>query len=183
MLHPNGMQVRWLGTSAVVADVVRLVNDVYAEAERGLWRDGTTRTTAAEVAELVAAGELAAAYRNGQLVGVVRVAADGAEFGLLAAAPEHRGAGVGRALVDFAEDRGRERGAPVMRLELLVPREFRHPGKQFLQAWYGRRGYHLVGTTSVAAAHPQFAALLATPCDVERYEKPLTVHTGWSRTG
>jgi GNAT superfamily N-acetyltransferase len=164
------VQIEWVGAGEVDA-VVRLVNAVYAEAERGLWRDGMTRTTAAEVAGLVAAQEIAGAYGEGELIGVVWVAGDGGEFGMLAAG--RRGAGVGRALVDFAEDRGRERGAPAMRLELLVPREFPHPGKEFLAAWYGRRGYRRLAGTTVAAAHPHLAHLLATPCDVHRYEKPL----------
>ena len=37
----------------------------------------------------------------------------------------------------------------VMRLEVLVPRTWTHPSKQFLKAWYGRRGYRLVRTTPV----------------------------------
>jgi hypothetical protein len=28
-----------------------------------------------------------------------------------------------------------------MQLELLVPRDWRHPSKEFLKSWYGRRGY------------------------------------------
>jgi GNAT superfamily N-acetyltransferase len=165
------VRIEWLAADAAGV-VARLVNRVYAEAERGLWRDGMTRTTVDEVAGLIAAGEIAGAVGTG-LVGVVRVAADGGEFGMLAAAPEHRGAGIGRALVDFAEDRGRERGSRLMRLELLVPREVRHPGKEFLQAWYERRGYRRVGTSTVAAVHPHLAGLLTTPCDVHRYEKDL----------
>jgi hypothetical protein len=36
--------------------LARLVNDVYAVAEAGLWRDGADRTTAAEIAGLVRGG-------------------------------------------------------------------------------------------------------------------------------
>ncbi|RYP70667.1 hypothetical protein DL771_005271 [Monosporascus sp. 5C6A] len=42
--------------------LARIVNEVYVEAEAGIWRDGYQRTSAAEVAELIRAGELAVAY-------------------------------------------------------------------------------------------------------------------------
>ena len=48
----------------LVDQLTGLVNDVYATAESGLWRDGTTRTTASELAELIRAGEIAVAARR-----------------------------------------------------------------------------------------------------------------------
>ncbi len=60
-----------------------------------------------------------------------------------------------------------------MQLELLVPREWRHPSKQFLKESYGRLGYRLLHTRGIDDAHPQLAPLLATPCELEVYEKPL----------
>jgi GNAT superfamily N-acetyltransferase len=155
-----------------------LINAVYATAERGLWRAGATRTTASELAGLVAARQIAVATRHSQLAGSVRihdVSADLSEFGLLVAAADHQGAGVGRALVDFAERSSRERGLRAMQLELLVPRTWRHPSKEFLKSWYGRRGYRLVRTERVDQAHSHLAPLLATPCDVLVYAKPLQV--------
>lgn len=56
-----------------VAEVVDLVNRVYADAETGLWRDGAVRTDPAEVAALISAGELVGAWVDGRLVGAVRV--------------------------------------------------------------------------------------------------------------
>jgi GNAT superfamily N-acetyltransferase len=101
------------------------------------------------------------------------VAEDTSEFGLLVSAVDHRGTGVGRALLDFAERRSHECGLRAIQLELLVPQGFTHPTKEFLKAWYGRRAYRLVRTRSVDAAHPHLAPLLATPCVVEVREKPL----------
>ena len=60
-----------------------------------------------------------------------------------------------------------------MQLELLLPREWQHPSKEFLKAWYGRIGYQLIRTTTIDEAHPHLAPLLATPCDFAIYEKPL----------
>ena len=160
----------------LVERLTGLVNEVYAATEGGLWRPGTPRTTTAEVAGLVAAGQIAVAVFGAEAVGCVQVrdvAAGVGEFGMLAAAPEHRGAGIGRALVGFAERRARARRLRAMRLDLLVPREGRLPHKEFLKAWYERLGYELVGTAPVAEVHPHLAALQAVPCAVLRYEKPL----------
>jgi GNAT superfamily N-acetyltransferase len=170
--------VRMLGAAdaGLAERLSSLVNDVYAVAERGLWRDGATRTTASELEGYIRAGQIAVAAPNGRLAGAVRVhdvADDASEFGLLAAAPEHRGTGVGRELLDFAERSARERGHRTMRLELLVPRDWSHPSKEFLKAWYGRRGYRIVRTDSFEEAYPHLAPLLATRCGLEIHEKPL----------
>jgi ribosomal protein S18 acetylase RimI-like enzyme len=160
----------------LVDRITRLVNDVYATAERGLWRAGAARTTAAEMAALVAAGEVAVAAVDGQLAGVVRVQvlSEGTgELGMLVAASEHRGAGVGRALVDFAERCSRERGLRTVQLELLVPRASDHPAKVFLDDWYRRLGYEVVSIADARDALPSHAALLAVPCDFVIYEKEL----------
>jgi GNAT superfamily N-acetyltransferase len=162
--------------AALVERLAALVNEAYAAAERGLWRDGWSRTRASDLAELVRAREIAIAVRQARVVGSVRVrdVADGAgEFGLLASASDQRGTGIGRALVAFAEDHGRVRGLRAMRLELLVPRGWRHPDKEHLRAWYGRLGYRRTGTADVAEPYPHLVPLLATACDIETYEKPL----------
>jgi predicted GNAT superfamily acetyltransferase len=92
---------------------------------------------------------------------------------MLVAAPDQRGTGVGRALVAFAEEHSRERGLRAIQLELLVPRAWRHPSKEFLKAWYGRLGYRPVRTGSIEDNYPHLAPLLATPCDLDIYEKRL----------
>jgi GNAT superfamily N-acetyltransferase len=94
---------------------------------------------------------------EGQLAGSIRIhdaSPDVAEFGLLVAAPKYRSIGVGRALVDFAEWSAAQRGMRVMQLELLVPRAWRHPSKEFLSAWYGRRGYRVIDARSIDDALP-----------------------------
>ena len=169
------LQIRPAGDDAVGA-VTKMINEVYAAAERGPWADGAARTGPAEVAGLVRDGELVVAWLDGRLAGCVRVRRvddDTSEFGMLAADPRHRGVGVGRELVRFAERWSREAGRETMRLELLVPREWAHPDKEFLAAWYGRLGYRVVGTGTVEDSHPDLAPLLATPCAVVVYQKDL----------
>ena len=171
LLEPNASQ-----DARLVDELTALINGVYATAESGLWRDGATRTTATEVAELIRSSQIAVATRDGRIVGSVRmhdVAPDASEFGLLVAAPDDRGTGVGRALLEFVERDSRERGLRAVQLELLVPRGWSHPSKEFLKGWYGRRGYRIIRTESLDAAYPKLAPLLATPCDLEIHEKRL----------
>ena len=153
-----------------------LVNRVYRVAEAGLWVDGATRTTAAETAAMIAAGEVAVARVDGQLVGAVRILQlDGraGELGMLVADPDRRGIGIGRDLVAFAEELSRQRGLGAMQLELLVPREWTHPEKERLHAWYSRIGYAPVRSGTIDGSYPHLAPLLATPCDFVIYEKDL----------
>jgi GNAT superfamily N-acetyltransferase len=156
--------------------ITDLVNQVYTVAEAGLWVDGAARTTVKEIVGLVRAGQIAVARLDGRIVGCVRVQRldrDKGEFGMLAADAAHRGVGIGRELVRFAEDKCREDGLTTMQLELLVPRTWTHPSKEILAGWYTRIGYRLVRTGTIDEAYPALAPLLATPCDFAIYHKDL----------
>ena len=50
----------------LVDHLTDLINRVYEVAEAGLWRDGATRTTASELAELIRAQQIAVATRFGE---------------------------------------------------------------------------------------------------------------------
>jgi GNAT superfamily N-acetyltransferase len=162
----------------LVGEITDLTNSVYAVAEAGLWVEGAARTTTAEVAEMIAGEEITLARVDGRIVGSIRIQQldDGVgEFGMLVADPDHRGEGIGRELVRFAEELSRRRGLDTMQLELLVPRDWTHPNKEFLDAWYTRIGYRPVRTGNFEQSYPQLEPLLATPCDFVIYRKPLTV--------
>jgi GNAT superfamily N-acetyltransferase len=161
---------------ALVGEITDLVNRVYTTAEEGMWVEGATRTTASALAESIAAGEIAVARMDGQIIGAVRIQqldAGTGEFGMLVADPARRGEGIGRELVAFAEELSRQRGLAVMQLELLVPREWTHPTKQFLQAWYRRMGYRPARSSTIDESDPQLAPLLATPSEFVVYHKDL----------
>jgi GNAT superfamily N-acetyltransferase len=153
---------------ALAGDLAPIVNRVYALSEGDLWESDKRRTDEAELRERIAAGEIAVAANGSRPLGCVRVREvepGVAELGLLAVDPDHQGAGVGRALVDFAERHARDGGATRMRLELLVPRDGAHPHKDRLDAWYSRRGYRPIGTRPVETS--------AVPCEFVIYERPL----------
>ena len=156
--------------------IADLVNRVYAESERGLWKAGTQRTNAEEITAFAEAGELAVARLGGRLAGVVRIRRldpETGEFGMLAADPAVHGRGVGRELVRFAEEVSRERGSTVMRLELLVPRGRVAEPKEILRAWYERRGYRLQRVGTIDEDYPLLAPHLAGPADYQIYRKRL----------
>ncbi|MEV4345161.1 GNAT family N-acetyltransferase [Actinoplanes sp. NPDC049596] len=163
--------------AATTGRLAEIVNEAYAEGEKGLWRAGTPRTSPAEIAELAARGRLAVARREGRILGAVRVQmlepALG-RLGMLAADPRERGRGVGRELVRFAEEHARSAGAAAMQLELLVPIGGEHPVKEFLRAWYTRIGYRPAGVESLAADYPDLAPLLAVPCELAVFRKEFS---------
>jgi GNAT superfamily N-acetyltransferase len=163
--------------SRLTATIARLVNEVYAVAEDGLWVENATRTTRDEVAALIGAGEISVARDGDQIVGCIRIQhldSDTSEFGMLVAAFANRSLGVGRELVNFAERKCVGSGRRTMQLELLVPRSWSHPSKEFLAQWYGRLGYVIVRTGTIDEAYPHLAPLLATPCDFVIYRRDLT---------
>jgi GNAT superfamily N-acetyltransferase len=175
------MEIELLPSSAaddlsLIDRVTALVNQVYAESEKGLWQGSTDRTSAGEVAGFVRAGEIAVARVDGDLAGSVRLQRldeTTGEFGMLAADPARRGAGIGRDLVRFAERASLAAGCRRMQLELLVPREWTHPSKQFLAEWYDRLGYRVTHRADLAEDYPHLAPSLATPCDFLIYHKEL----------
>ncbi|WP_067498783.1 GNAT family N-acetyltransferase [Actinoplanes sp. TFC3] len=156
--------------------LTELINQAYLEGEKGLWRAGAVRISEPELAELIGRGEIAVARQAGRLAGCVRVVQPErgvGELGLLAVAPSQQGSGAGRGLVRFAEQWARDRGLPVMQLQLLVPATGEHPVKQFLRAWYTRLGFRLVDSGEVAGHHPDLAPLLAVECRFLTFHKDL----------
>ncbi|MFI7000301.1 GNAT family N-acetyltransferase [Nocardia sp. NPDC050175] len=163
--------------AALVAELTELINRVYTVAEAGIWRDDYHRTTPSELASLIRAGEIVAARSaDDRITGAVRVQqlGDGiGEFGMLVCAPDQRGTGIGRALVNFAEHWCAEQGAETVQLELLVPRGWTHPVKESLRNWYLRLGYILERKGELELDYPHLVPLLATPCDFLIFHKPL----------
>jgi ribosomal protein S18 acetylase RimI-like enzyme len=160
----------------LVEELVHIVNSAYAVGEVGLWLDGTARIRAVEIAAAIRAGAMLAAALDGRVVGCAYVRpldAGTAELSMVSAVPERWGNGVGRELVRAAEHLMRARGAETMQLELLVPKEWVHPAKERLRAWYTRLGYRVVRTAPFEEVAPQLASQLATPCEFLIFHKPL----------
>ena len=153
-----------------------LINDVYDDAESGMWKRNGVRTNPAEVERLLRAQALILAEIDGVLVGSVKVnlIRDGVgKLGMLAADLNHRGKGIGSALVDRAEHWARGMACHTMRLEILTPRNWIPPSKEFLKKWYSRIGYEPQATESLEILHPELVPQLATECDFTVWHKSL----------
>lgn len=153
-----------------------LINEVYDDAESGMWKRKGTRTNPAEVEGLLRAQALILAEIDGVLVGSVNVnlMSDGVgEFGMLVADRKYRGKGIGSALVKHAEKWAREHACHTMRLEVLAPRHWIHPSKDFLGQWYARIGYTPQTTEPFEAMYPELVPELATECDFTVWHKSL----------
>ena len=159
-----------------VQRLANLINEVYDDAESGMWKPKGARTNPADVERLLRAQALILAEIDGALVGSVNVnlMSDGiGEFGMLVADRKHRGEGIGSALVEHAEQWARDHGCHTMRLEILTPCHWSHPSKTFLQQWYARIGYAPQSTESFEALHPELLPGLATECDFTVWHKAL----------
>jgi GNAT superfamily N-acetyltransferase len=162
---------------AAIRRLSDLINLVYDEAESGMWKRPGTRTDPAAVERLLRERSLILAEIDGALVGSVHVSRMGdgvGEFGMLVAVPELRGAGIGTALVRRAEDWARDQGCHTMRLELLTPRNWASPCKEFLAQWYARIGYVPQAREPLEKMYPNLVPELATECDFTVWHKPLT---------
>jgi GNAT superfamily N-acetyltransferase len=164
---------------ALIDGLVRLINAAYAEGEIGLWIEDTARIDHDEIEQSVSAGEMLIATDAGRTVGCARTRMldpETADVGLITAAPEAWGTGIGRELVRTAEHLARSRGATTMQLELLVPRHGTHPAKERLRGWYTRRGYRIVRSVPLEDVLPRAAPYLAAPGELLIFRKPLRNH-------
>jgi GNAT superfamily N-acetyltransferase len=164
------------GDERLVEELVRLINAAYAVGEAGLWLDGATRTEPSEIAEAIGTGGMLAATLEGRLVGCAYVRpldAGTADLGLVSAAPDTWGSGVGRELVRAAEQLMRSLGVTTMQLELLVPKGWVHAEKDRLRGWYTRLGYRVVRSAPFEQVAAHLESELATPCEFLIFHKPL----------
>ena len=169
------------GDPMIVDGLVRLINDAYSVGEAELWTAGTTRTSPDEVAELIRTGGMLTARVRRRSVGcacVRQVDPSTADLGFVSTDPLRWGGGVGRRLVDTAEELMRSRDASTMELKVLVPRDEVHPQTDRLRAWYSRRGYRIVRSVPFEEVATHAAAQLAKPCEFLIFRKPLAESTG-----
>lgn len=180
----------------VVTTIVEIVNKVFREAETGIFHPGYERTSKAEIANLIRAGLLGIAtvpagdiqaqqdpeststHKDVSMkvigcVYVTQLSAKRGNFGMLALDAEHHGGGLGRAMVQFAENHCQKQGCTIMQLELLVPTTFEHAFKTRMEAWYQRMGYQVIKLGSFDKEYPHLAPHLTGPMDYKYFEKKL----------
>ncbi len=148
-----------LGTAAEADEIARIINAAF-EIERE-FRQGE-RTSASEIRKLMNRETFLVAEQRGRLIGAVEVRVDGTTgyFGMLAVDPSARHAGVGRALVEAAENHCRRAGCTVMTLSTGEDRTELIP-------YYEKMGYR------VTAIEPSTSAAFKRVIRIVKMEKPL----------
>lgn len=100
------------------------------------------RTTEAEIAGFIAAGEMVVMIdEDGEIGGAIHTEIHGNHgyFGMLSVDPPRQTSGKGRLMIDMAEQRAIDAGCSAMDLQVVNLREV-------LPAWYKRIGYAVDGT-------------------------------------
>jgi dTDP-4-amino-4,6-dideoxy-D-galactose acyltransferase len=164
-------------TPGTINRLLELINAVYEETESDLWKPTTSgRTFYDEVEEFVKERQIFIARENDEIVGAVKFAPVNEhtlEFGMLAADKKMRGLGLGRDLVNIVENHGRNNGYKTMQLELLTPRHWKNPAKEFLKVWYSRLGYIPEKSMPFEEVSPHRIDEFATDCDFTVWLKKL----------
>ncbi|KAI1439287.1 hypothetical protein GGR50DRAFT_14527 [Xylaria sp. CBS 124048] len=180
--------------AAFVDSLVGTINAEYGRSEVGVVRDGTQRTTVADVAGFLRARHLLVAFftspgRPGRRepVGCIvarQMSATHGAMSMLAVRAEHHGTGIARDLFRFGEAYCRRAfDARCMQIELLLPTRTESAHKTRLQAWYERMGYAVVAKGDFAADYPDWVPLLLGPADYRIFEKSLVDPTRDTRSG
>lgn len=121
--------------------VMRLINRAFVVEEPFFT---TERIDLTETLEHFAKGTFLLAESDGILAGAnyVELRGDSGYFGLLSVDPDWQGHGLGRKLIERAEDFCREGGCSLMRIRVLNHRTELPP-------FYEKLGYHVSGTEEV----------------------------------
>jgi|LGVF01.2.fsa_nt_gb GNAT superfamily N-acetyltransferase len=163
---------------AQITFIAKLINKVYLITESDFWpHDGSyERTNTALITEYIKNKELIIARIDNEIVGAVHVypiKESICGFGMLVAAPDKRGLGIGAALMEGIENWSKNNSYKTIQLELLKPINYKHPDKEFLSFWYTKLGYTLISNTSYGNLYPKQAFLLKIPCNFEIFQKNL----------
>ena len=155
------MTVLRIATSADARAVTALINAAF-QVER-FFVDGD-RTNEDEVRAYLAKGTFLLAEQDGAPIGCVYVEqrGDRGYFGLLAVDPARHGKGLGRSLIEAAEDRFRRAGCRAVDIQVVDLRTELPP-------FYRRLGYAETGTAPFPAE-----GRATRPCHFIRMSKPLT---------
>ena len=151
----------------------------YKVTEREIWGENYVRIEVEEYKELIEKKIVFTAKLDNEAVGTILLLNNGNKtfsFGLLAVDFAKKGMGIGRKLIEAAENEAIRQGANRMVLEILKPENQYVAVKQQLAEWYERLGYNHFKTASFIDLKPdkiKKAKLLITPSVFDCYEKKL----------
>ena len=96
-----------------------------------------------------------------------------AEFGMFSMDQSLTGKGLGGKMIRAVEVFAKENGCTSIQLEILQPRDWKHPAKVILDSWYQRLGYKIGDIMSFTSHYPDLAPLLCCECTFTPYVKDL----------
>lgn len=151
----------------------------YAITEARIWGENYQRMSRQDFSAVIEKGELIGAWIDGQPVGSIhtyRISENTFAFGLFSVDFHFKGLGIGRKLIQEAENKAREEGAHFMELEILRPENETLKFKTILHDWYQRLGYELIETVSFIDRKPskkEYVDRFIQPCVFDCYRKKL----------
>jgi len=153
------------------------VNEAFEKGEAGMWKGVLKRTSVEELRKKAKEEQLVVAEKGGKIIGIIVVHGSKHEktaaFGMLAVHSQYVKKGVGRQLVDYAENWAVSKGMTKMKLELLTPSEWKQPTKEFLKNWYRSLGYLPQRNIPFEKDFPHLTPSLETACVFTEWEKRL----------
>lgn len=159
-------------------DITDLVNKIYLDAERNMYKANSTRIAQAVVETYIKEGLLGIAFTDGKLSGVIKTKEMKEKpgtfnFGMFAVDYDFRGDGIGQKLVDYVEGVAKEHGATHMQLEILRPLNFEDVDKERLKKWYTKIGYKFQEGILFQDVYPQHFHKFKTDVIFDVYLKKL----------
>jgi len=163
-----------------IKNIAELINQVYLRTESDFWPNNGLyeRTNPIKLTQYIKNNELIIATIADEIVGAVHVYPlenDHCGFGMFVASRKKRGLGVGTSLMKRVENWALANNYKTIQLELLKPKAYIHPEKEFLNKWYTKLGYTLINKIPYGDLYPEQAHLLKIPCDFEIYQKKLKI--------
>lgn len=153
-----------------------ILEEVYRIAESDLWVKAYARIAFADFEALIQKGELIIARYDKTIVGCIHYYKKNDYkygFGLLCVDFDYKGLGIGRALINRAEELAFQNGATEMELEVLRPKGLKVAFKERIREWYERMGYEYTHSQNFAEIKPIKAQNLKRPSDFDYYVKSL----------
>lgn len=164
-----------------IDDISQIINDSYIRGEKGMWKEGITRTSGQELRELIRLGKILLALSGKNVIGCViaQILKENiGEFGMLAVHQDYLGRGIGKSLIQSAENKALQNKCQEMQFELLTPRHKKHPEKEKLKIWYTKLGYQPIETKSFEDMYPHLIEGLDVECDFTVWSKKIGKNDG-----
>lgn len=164
-------------SSSERAELFEIMRDAYARTEIEIWGENYLRMPQTEYEGLIDKGQIFGALLNDKIVGSIharKLDSESSTFSLLAVHADFGGHGIGKKLIEAAEETAKSEGTKFMKIEILRPRDFTLPQKDRLRAWYEGMGYNFTHDQNFQDRRPDRAKDLKVPSVFDCYRKVLS---------